>query len=818
MAKTALELAVGTGQWNAGLKKAKSALDNFTQSQGGLQQALAKDSASMQQFVRMMGQAESNSKTAKGQMNDYKSTIEQLTMQYNRMTEAQKKTIGQDYLQAIEQIKQKYQSVNHELQQMNHSLSQTKIPESSGGGLFSGGKLDGMLQVFGGNLMTKAAGMAAGLAMEIGDAVKQGIELAKQGEGIRIAFERLGRGDILQGLREATHGTVTDLELMKAAVKFNDFKLPVEELGTMLAFAQQKAKDTGQSVDYMVDSIVTGLGRKSLMILDNLGLSAADIKEKMKETGDMTKAVGAIIREQMQKAGDYIETAADRATKADVELKNAMEDLGRTFQPLTDAGTSMWTSLKVGALDLLNNAVRPLIDALTEAGRIRSNYADQGGNVRVNRMIGTLGSISNSQYRQNVYNRQLSNFDTKIASYQQYLADYKKWQSDKTAVGAHDRMQAFTKKTGLSIYSDVKEQLEVFKKMRAEYVQGAKAIIEGNPAPLPTETTKEKGGKTGGGGRGTKQTVYAEGSIAWQEQEVQRLTKAWKEAGDAVRDDYAVQLGYAKQRLAEMTGGFDPNNVRPISDLTGRTPTANLTQGSEITVPVKMEIKSPVEQWQAEIKRLQELIGQTWDSAAIDVYTQKIDQLNEKINDFSHTSVRGGESSSKAWSSTASAISSVGSAINAIDDPTAKIIGLVAQGIASVVSATGIATEKAAGQSRHWAEYLAAAASITAQMIATISQIHSASGYAQGGMVKGHSYSGDNIMMPVDGGAGGYSGLDAGEIVLNRSQQGAIASQLQNENGGLRVTGVLRGEDLLISIDKSARRQGRGELVFWKNQ
>jgi hypothetical protein len=35
----------------------------------------------------------------------------------------------------------------------------------------------------------------------------------------------------------------------------------------------------------------------------------------MKETGDMTKAVGQIIREQMAKAGDYVETAADRAHK-----------------------------------------------------------------------------------------------------------------------------------------------------------------------------------------------------------------------------------------------------------------------------------------------------------------------------------------------------------------------------------------------------------------------------------------------------------------------------------------------------------------------
>ena len=109
--QSVLELAVGTGKWDAGLKKAKSALDNFTQANGGLQQALDKESQKMQKFVQMMGGMESTAKTAKGQMNDYKSTIEQLTMQYNRMTEAQKKVIGQDYLQAIEQMKQKYQNV-----------------------------------------------------------------------------------------------------------------------------------------------------------------------------------------------------------------------------------------------------------------------------------------------------------------------------------------------------------------------------------------------------------------------------------------------------------------------------------------------------------------------------------------------------------------------------------------------------------------------------------------------------------------------------------------------------------------------------------
>jgi hypothetical protein len=57
-------------------------------------------------------------------------------------------------------------------------------------------------------------------------------------------------------------------------------------------------------------------------------------------------------------------------------------------------------------------------------------------------------------------------------------------------------MQAFQQQTGLQWVSDVQAHLDTFKKMRAEYVQGAKAIIEGNPVPSPTSTTTIN--KTGG--------------------------------------------------------------------------------------------------------------------------------------------------------------------------------------------------------------------------------------------------------------------------------------------------------------------------------
>lgn len=315
--------------------------------------------------ARSLGNVASGAKNTKDRVKDLVGAYNEAAKAYNSLTQAQQQSdFGKALAQSIGQLKDRISEAKQELYGLNDAMGKS----GGGGGLLSGlgGKMEGALAVFGGNLMTKAAGMAASFAAELGQAVQQGVELARQGEGIRNAFERLGRGDILAGLREATHGTVTDLELMKAAVKFNDFNLPLEELGTMLEFAQQKAKDTGQSVDYMVDSIVTGLGRKSLMILDNLGLSATQIKDKMAETGDMTKAVGEIIREQMANAGEYVETAADRAAQADVELKNQMEELGRTLMPLQEQGVGAFKEIEIAALNLLNNAATPLVPAIID--------------------------------------------------------------------------------------------------------------------------------------------------------------------------------------------------------------------------------------------------------------------------------------------------------------------------------------------------------------------------------------------------------------------------------------------------------------------
>jgi hypothetical protein len=101
-------------------------------------------------------------------------------------------------------------------------------------------------------------------------------------------------------------------------------------------------------------------------------------------------------------------------------------------------------------------------------------------------------------------------------------------------------------------------------------------------------------------------------------------------------------------------------------------------------------------------------------------------------------------------------------------------------------------------------------------MATTISTIHSLTGYAQGGIVKGNSYSGDNVPAMVDGSQ--MVGLNAGELILNRAQQNSIAGQLQSNSpfGNSRLVARLKGSDFLISIERELAVQGKGQLATFK--
>lgn len=252
-----------------------------------------------------------------------------------------------------------YGILEQKLQEVSSRMAELKQNAKSFGELAASDQANGMLY---GNMMTKAAELFGSYAQGFKDSVKElidgGLEMAETADGVTKAFKDMDQPDLLENLRKATKGTVNDVQLMTAAVKANDFRIPLEDLGKYLEFAQLKAQQTGQSVDYMTDSIVTGLGRKSPLILDNLGISAAEISEKTKETGDFMKAVAEIVDTQLAAAGETYISASDRAAQKTVELQNAQKALGDEILPLKEQWDDAYADMQLNTISLISWCVK----------------------------------------------------------------------------------------------------------------------------------------------------------------------------------------------------------------------------------------------------------------------------------------------------------------------------------------------------------------------------------------------------------------------------------------------------------------------------
>lgn len=252
-----------------------------------------------------------------------------------------------------------YDILEQKLQEVSSRMAELKQNAKSFGELAASDQANGMLY---GNMMTKAAELFGSYAQGFKDSVKElidgGLEMAETADGVTKAFKDMDQPDLLENLRKATKNTVNDVQLMTAAVQANDFRIPLEDLGKYLQFAQLKAQQTGQSVDYMTNSIVTGLGRKSPLILDNLGISAAEISEKTKETGDFMKAVAEIVDTQLAEAGETYISAADRAAQKTVELQNAQKALGDEILPLKEQWDDAYADMQLNTISLISWCVK----------------------------------------------------------------------------------------------------------------------------------------------------------------------------------------------------------------------------------------------------------------------------------------------------------------------------------------------------------------------------------------------------------------------------------------------------------------------------
>ena len=758
-----LKLKVDDREYNASLKQAQQGMQHLEQALKGAGKSFAQVDKSVADNVRGIGQMEAQSKTARGRINEMSNAFVELSMQYNKMSDNVKNSdVGKALSDSMTQLKQRTIEAKKELDSLTSQLNNVKTQDVKGGGMFSGfgDKMSGALQVFGGNLMTTAAGAVANLGSELADTVKQGIELAKQGEGIRMAFERLNQPGLIENLKEATHGTVAELELMQNAIKFENFNLPVKDLGTFLAFAQQKAKDTGQSIDYLVSSIVDGLGRQSKQILDNLGISAAELTKRMSEGADMTTAVADIIRDEMSKAGDYVETAADRAARAAARATDKMEEVGRTAMPVAEEWAETWGIIKEGALDLLNTAIGPLARSLASLRKIWAGV--------------DWDKLTDSPFN--------------IDKYPNQGPPSNKPGNDHVRPAKGGYVEVTDTNTGKVIGGRHFDNLN-----DANSINAWRASLH------------KTGSGRSSGGRKSNDVTYAADSSAAREKRGQELTQKWREAGAAVRDAYKAQLDEAKKELAIMQNPGKAVNTAGLVGLAGASISA---VGGTMNIPDKLDIKTPLEMMNENLNRLIALRDSAMTSGEYQAYAKAAKSQEGDIAKFKGEGANG----NKIVNDIGKVTEQMGQITGGISDITGGLEQLgveIPEGINKAVSAiqavstilTGIAAivtlikgEQTVQTTASWVDAL-------------IPFSHGGVVRAAGGYVVPGNFGYDAVP----------SLLTSGEVVLNKAQQGVLASQLSDNGGGRGYTpSHVSGEQIWIALNAFTKRTGRGELVTWR--
>ena len=234
------------------------------------------------------------------------------------------------------------------LQAKNQASGEIQQVQSALGGLGQS------LKALGPVALALAAGLAAlklgQTAFEMGRATSASLRLADSFENLAESAGTSGR-QMLAALREASQGTIDDTALIGAANRAMLLGVAdsSQEMAQLLEVAGARARAMGLTTEQAFSDLVTGLGRMSPQILDNLGIvidGEAAYKRYAASLGiaadklDDTQRKQALVNEVIRTSSGLLEANAGKGRdmaasfeRMDASLANAKDALGALFTP-----------------------------------------------------------------------------------------------------------------------------------------------------------------------------------------------------------------------------------------------------------------------------------------------------------------------------------------------------------------------------------------------------------------------------------------------------------------------------------------------------
>lgn len=292
-------------------------------------------------------------------------------------------------LAGVELVAKNAAGFNKAMEQANKSLGSftdatqntaKQATQSNKGILDFAGSVKGLI-----NPVTIAATAVAALGKAFIDLGTRGARVVDIADSFRRLSGEAGvlANVLLKDLRTAARGTVSDFELMQRANlalagTTGLFRTQfLEGMPKLLEIARVQARATGQSVDYLYESLITGIKRTSPLLIDNTGIVLKVGEANAKYAAELGKTVEQLTVEERQtallnatleagavaveKLGTANLTATEKVAAIGVTIQNAFDRVAVAIQPLWDLVTGVLLDIVTVIGDFISNELAPAI-------------------------------------------------------------------------------------------------------------------------------------------------------------------------------------------------------------------------------------------------------------------------------------------------------------------------------------------------------------------------------------------------------------------------------------------------------------------------
>ena len=268
----------------------------------------------------------------------------------------------------------------NKLNQTGHSGGQSMLPVRTAlGGVEGAAKtaaagIAGLGAAMVGGALVGFAGQLAGSVMEMAKAADASGRLQVAFDGL-AATAGTSSSQIMTRLQQASGGAIAEYDLMLAANKAMMLGVAdsAEEMGQLMEIARVRGTAMGLSTAQAFDNLVTGLGRGSALILDNLGIIVDAEAANEAYATSIGKTVSQLTEQEKKQA--LVNVTLAEATGEALPAASAYERMGAAMADMKVELGDLFNPAIAAAANMIAAGIGAVNDRIAE-GEMAKNLDD----------------------------------------------------------------------------------------------------------------------------------------------------------------------------------------------------------------------------------------------------------------------------------------------------------------------------------------------------------------------------------------------------------------------------------------------------------